>query len=90
MNFGESVKASLEQKGKSVYWLSKTTGIPKTTIYGMINRGAKMTKHETAIKAALDMTHDQPPFRHLTECEIERITLAVADAVRNVLTGVIV
>lgn len=49
-----------------------------------------MTKHETAIKAALDMTHDQPPFRHLTECEIERITLAVADAVRNVLTGVIV
>lgn len=38
MGFGLLLKEYLEKEGKSVYRLSKETGIPKTTIYGMIKR----------------------------------------------------
>ena len=38
MGFGQFLKEQLEKEKKSVYQLSKETGIPKTTIYGIISR----------------------------------------------------
>ena len=38
MAFGEYLKDTLKEYGKSVYWLSKQTGIPKTTLYSLIKR----------------------------------------------------
>lgn len=56
MGFGNYLKEALKERGKTVYWLSNQTGIPKTTLYGMIKRDGN-TDFDTAIAilAALDI-----------------------------------
>lgn len=53
MNYGEMVKKELEKQGKSVYWLAKETGIPKTSIYSIIKNNARVSIHENRINQAL-------------------------------------
>ena len=49
MGYGKNVASVLKQQNKSVYWLSKETGIKKTTLYSMIDNDS-MPRMENARK----------------------------------------
>lgn len=69
MTFGQEVRNALKEQGKTPYWLAKTTGIPKTTIYGICYRDSHASRHEQAIREALGLTAKAV----LTDEDVDRI-----------------
>ncbi len=53
-----NIKKLLKQKGKSMYWLAKTTGISYPTIHNLVNNKTESIKFEVIEKicSALNCT----------------------------------
>lgn len=67
MGFGSFLGSLLKENGKSVYSLSKETGIPKTTIYGMIDRDSTPDLYTMASLVACFGKQEQKKFFSFTD-----------------------